>query len=683
MNEIKQKINELRQLIRLHDRLYYVLNQPQLTDGQYDKLYRQLLDLEQAHPELITADSPTQRVGGQPLEGFQQVKHAVAMLSMDNTYSSDELRQFDQRVRKTLNEDEVQYVVETKIDGVAASLRYEDGVLILAATRGDGVTGDDVTINIKTIRNIPLTLQKHEKNAADMLFDVEGIPEVLEVRGEVYMPNKEFQRLCLEREAQGNQPFANPRNATAGSLKMLDSKEVANRRLAFLAYATGQVVPDDFSDSHWQMLQKLKEYSLPTSEHTRKASGIEEVIEICDNWLEKRHTLDYMIDGMVIKVDSIAKQKQLGFTSRSPRWAIAYKFAAEQAETTIESIDVQVGKSGALTPVANLTPVHLAGTTVSRASLHNFDEVARKDIRVGDIVIVEKAGEIIPQVVEVKLDKRKATSIAFAVPTACPECSGPVAKDENGVSIRCQNPLCKAQLSERLKHFVGRNQMDIEGMGSAVIDQLVDAKLINNYADIYQLKYDQLIELERMGEKSVNNLIAAIETSKNKSLDRFLAALGITHVGKRAAQVLAENFGSIEKLMAADVDTLNQINDIGPVMAASIYDFFHSDSGLELISQLKELGLEMTGPEIIDTSDGPLADKTVVVTGSIEGYSRTDMETLIKKAGGKPTGSVSKKTDLVIYGEKAGSKLEKAEKLGVNTMTVQEFFAIINKAESS
>ncbi|MCF7958513.1 MAG: NAD-dependent DNA ligase LigA, partial [Phycisphaerae bacterium] len=595
-------------------------------------------------------------------------------------YSAEELRQFDQRVRKALGDQDIQYVVEAKIDGVAMSLRYEKGVLVLGATRGEGIRGDDVTANVRTITSLPLRLESDDSvKGGELLFDEGGeVPDVLEVRGEVFMPNKEFARINAEREESDEMPFANPRNATAGSLKMLDSRKVAKRKLKILTYALGEVQPDDFAVSHAAMLERLKGLSLPVSPFFEVANDIEEVIECCDRWETKRHQMEYAVDGMVIKVNSIAQQKQLGRTSRAPRWCIAYKFAAEQAETIVESISVQVGKTGALTPVANFKPVQLAGTTVSRASLHNFDELARKDVRQGDVVLIEKAGEIIPQVVEVIKSKRPKTSQVFPVPVSCPECGGGVHKDENGVYIRCINPLCPRQFIEKLRHFSARNQMDIDGLGISLVEQLVISGKVRSFADLYRLKMEDVAGMERMGEKSAKNLIEGIQVSKDRPLERVLAGLGILHVGKRAAQVLASEMGSIEAILEADAEQLEQIDEVGPVIAQSIYDFCHEESTRALIDDLIQVGVKMTGPgkkAAISDEGGLLAGKTVVVTGSIEGYSRGDMEALIQKNGGRPTGSVSKKTDLVIYGEKAGSKLAKAEKLGVETMAAEEFLA--------
>ena len=664
---VQQRMEKLREEIRRHDTLYYVENRPEISDREYDELFAELKRLEEKHPELITSDSPTQRVSGSPLEGFETVEHSRPMLSIDNTYSAEELRQFDQRVHKALGDQQYRYVVETKIDGVAVSLRYDKGLLALAATRGDGVRGDDITANARTIVSVPLRLTASSGTV---------VPEVLEVRGEVFIPNSEFIRINRRREEAGEALFANPRNATAGSLKLLDSRLVAQRGLRFLGYSLGLVEPG-WDVGHAESLKRLKALSIPVSPHYQMGRDIDEVIEICNQWEQKRHNLDYQIDGMVIKVDDMAQQRRLGQTSRAPRWCIAYKYAAERAETVIKSISVQVGKTGALTPVANLAPVQLAGTTVSRASLHNFDEVARKDVRVGDTVLVEKAGEIIPQVAEVITDKRPKNSKPFPVPSQCPECKAPVMKDENGVYIRCMNPACPAQLVERVRHFAGRNQMDIEGLGIAVVEQLVSEGLVGSFADIYRLKKEQVAALERMGDKSAENLIKGIEKSKEQPLHRILAGLGVLHVGRRAAQILAGEFGDIKAILEADTEALEAIDEIGPVMAESVYRFCHEPRTRGLIEDLIEVGVKMPGEKKTERKEGPLAGKTVVVTGSVEGYTREQMKKLVQNAGGKDASSVSKKTDLVVGGDKPGSKADKARQLGVKTITVEEFFELI------
>ena len=666
--DVEKQILKLRRELEHHNYLYFVKNAPQITDQQYDRLMRELIELETAHPELITPNSPSQRVGGEPLAAFKTVPHAVPMLSIDNTYSADELRQFHERVRKALGSTAIRYVVEPKIDGVATSLRYEQGQFVRGATRGDGSRGDDVTTNLRTIRAIPLQLRQASKVQ----------PQVLEVRGEVFLDRREFDRLNKERSQADEPLFANPRNAAAGSLKLLDSKQTAQRRLRFFAYALGEVVMDNPPDSQRQALDMLAELGFPVNEQISTAASIDEVIELCDKWKHKREKLDYEIDGLVIKVDSFAAQAELGATSKAPRWCISYKFPAEQAATKLLKIEVQVGKSGILTPVAHLEPVRLAGTTVSRASLHNFDEVARKDIRVGDTVIVEKAGEIIPQVVEVVLKKRPADTKPFRPPKTCPSCkSDQVEQDEGGVYIRCVNPACPQQLCERLRYFAGRDQMDIEGLGPAIIDQLADHKLVREFADLYKLEAQQVAQLERMAEKSAHNLINAIQDSKTRSLARVLAALGIRHVGTHVAEVLAEAFGSIDKLAAATVEELQKIHEIGPIVAKSIYAFFHSVSGARMIAHLRKAGLDMKhislGPA---KGRGPLAGMTVVVTGALKNFSRQEIESYIKSKGGKASDSVSKKTDFVLLGEDPGSKADKAAQLGVRTVNEAEFLKI-------
>jgi len=660
---VKKRIEQLRNEIRRHDYLYYVHDRPQITDSQYDQLFAELKALEQANPQYITPDSPTQRVSEQPVEGFRSVRHAIPMLSIDNTMSGEELRAFDERVRKQLGSEDYNYVVELKIDGLAISLRYEWGRLVTAATRGNGEVGDDVTANVRTIKAIPLVLLGGQR-----------IPDVLEVRGEVYMPTKAFAELNRLRAEAGEPTFANPRNAAAGSLKLLDAKITASRNLSFFAYATGEI-SQPLADEHWKSLFKLKEFGLPVEPNYPKVPDIDTVIDICFGWSEKRDSLGYQIDGMVIKVNRFDHQDILGATGRAPRWCISYKFAAEQAETTVESIDVQVGKSGILTPVANLTPVQLAGTTVKRASLHNFDELNRLDVRCGDTVVVEKAGEIIPQVVEVKKKLRPKGAVPFKVPKKCPNCGSAVARDENGVYIRCLNPDCLGQLKERLKYFAGRGQMDIENLGEALIEQLVNTGVVKNFADLYKLQKSELIELERMAEKSADNVIKAIEASKRQPLWRLIAALGIHHIGGQSAQILAENFGSLDALIAAEQAALESIDQIGPTMAKSVYEYFRDKKNRAVTDQLNKLGVKPKRPKV-QRSD-KLAGKTIVVTGTLERFTRQQAEYNIRQAGGKTSLSVSKKTDFVLAGKEPGSKLDKALKLGVKVMDEKQFLEML------
>ena len=662
--DIKKRIEQLRAEIRGHDYLYYVLNQPEITDQQYDKLFTELKAIEEKYPELITPDSPTQRVSERPIEGFAQVSHAVPMLSMDNTYNAEELRAFDERVAKVLESKDYDYVVELKIDGLAVSLRYEKGVLVLGATRGDGSKGDDVTHNIRTIKAIPLRLTG-------------DAPDVFEVRGEVYMPTKSFVGLNKQREKAGELLFANPRNAAAGSLKLLDSKITAQRNLSFFAYAIGEV-SKPLAKDHYEMLQIFKKLGLPVNPNIKKAKNIDEVIEICNSWDDKREKLDYQIDGMVVKVNNLDQREILGFTGRSPRWCISYKFAAEQAETKVESIVVQVGKGGTLTPVANLTPVLLAGTTVKRASLHNFDQVARLDVREGDTVIIEKAGEIIPQVVEVKKERRLKGAKPFEPPTKCPNCGGKVEKDKDGVFLRCINPHCLGQLKERIRYFAGRGQMDIENLGEALIDQLVEAGLVKNIADIYKLTKDDLLGLERMADKSAQNVIDSIEASKTRPLWRLVAGLGIRHIGVQTAQDLAGHFGSLDAIMKAPQAELDAIEQVGEKLAEGVYEYFHDKHNIAVINELLSAGVKPQLPEK-KKAEGKLAGKTIVVTGTLQNFSRQQIEEAIRNTGAKVSSSVSKNTDFVLAGDNPGSKLDKARQLGVKVISEKEFVAMLEK----
>ncbi len=673
------RIELLRSQIREHDRLYYVLNQPEISDQKYDELFAELKKLEEENPQFITADSPTQRVSGQPLDGFKSVKHSVPMLSIDNTYSAEDLRKFDKdKICKQLGDENYEYIVELKLDGVAINLRYENGLLKTAATRGDGKTGDDVTANVRTIKNIPLVLSVEAKSIS-----------VLEVRGEIYMPNASFAELNRLR-AENEQPnFANPRNATAGSLKLLAPKITAKRNLAFFAYATGEI-SEPLAESHQQTLEKLKTFGLPVNPNIEKAENIEQVIEICNRWNKKRFELNYQIDGMVIKINQLEQREKLGFTGRAPKWCIAYKFPAERAETIVESIDVQVGKSGILTPVANLTPVQLAGTVVKRASLHNFDELDRLDVRCGDTVLIEKAGEIIPQIIEVKKELRPKNTKPFEKPKICPDCGEKIQiiekkrtgkkeeiahKSEFTHTYVCVNKNCTTLLKEKLNYFVGRGQMDIENLGEALIEQLVDSGLVSNFADLYKLKKEDLLALERIAEKSAANVIEAIEKSKNCPLSKFIAALGIKHVGSQSAEILAEEFGSLEEIKNADIETLKNTDQIGQIMADSIYEYFHNEKNAAVIDQMLTAGVK---PKQTKTNrSDKLAGKIFVITGTLEKFTRQQIEKLIKENSGKVAKSVSKKTDFVLAGTEAGSKFEKAKKLSVKIISEKEFLEMI------
>jgi len=671
MSSPAKRASELRELINHHNYKYYVDNEPEISDREFDRFLEELQKIEKEHPELVTSDSPTQRVGGQPIEGFVQIRHRVPMLSIDNTYNADELRDFDRRVRKVLHGESVTYVAELKIDGVAISLIYEDGIFTAGATRGDGERGDDVTHNLRTIRGLPLRLK------------IDKPPPLFEARGEVYMTIGELARLNKERTAKGLEPFANPRNSAAGTLKLLDPRQAAQRHLRLFTYSLGAIEGVDVM-THLDSLTLLRSYGFPVNANVASFDSIEAVIRHCDTWADKRHDLPYETDGMVIKVDDFEQRQRLGFTSKSPRWMVAYKFEAEQALTKLISIEVNVGKTGTLTPVAHLEPVQLAGTTVSRASLHNADEIARKDIRVGDMVLVEKAGEIIPYVIRSEPSARSGNEKVFHFPKKCPVCGAPVEREEGSAHYRCIGPSCPAQLKEKLRFFAHRNAMDIEGLGSALVDQLVDSSLVKSIPDVYGLQLDDLMKLERMGKKSAQNLLDGVAASKERGLTRVLTGLGILHVGEHVAELLAEEFGSMDKLTSASVERLTRVPGIGPERAKSIHTFFHSDAGKAVIDDLRNLGIKLMEeshrkPAAKGATD--LTGKTFVVTGTLEHYSREGIEDLIKSLGGKATGSVSKKTDYVVAGEKAGSKLDKAKELGVPILTETEFDELIKAAK--
>lgn len=660
MSDDALRIEQLRQQLRRHDYLYYVEAAPEISDRDYDKLMAELKALEAAHPDLVTPDSPTQRVGGQPVEGFATVEHAQPMLSIDNTYSEADVREFDARVRKILGETPFHYLVEPKIDGVAISLRYEQGALVAAVTRGDGRRGDDVTANVRAIRSVPLRL----------LGD--GAPDVLEVRGEIYWPREAFSACNAQRVAEGLVPFANPRNGAAGTLKQLDPRVVAQRGLAFMAHGIGQAsgLPADRASA---IMAAVGKWGVPVNPSMKVRENLEQVLEDIAAWLTQRSEADYETDGMVIKVDEIALRQELGFTSKYPRWCIAYKYEAEQAHTLLREVEFHIGRLGTITPVAHFDPVQLAGTTVTSASMHNFDQVKRLDARVGDTIVVEKAGEIIPQVMAVDFDRRPHEAQPVAPPDKCPSCSGPVHRDEGGVYLRCVNPECPAQIRERLRFFAARDQMDIENLGPAVIDQLVDRNMVNHFADLYTLKADEIAKLERMGEKSAANLVAAIEKSKARPAQNVLAAMGIRHVGGRVAEVLVDHFGSIPAIAAAGEEDLTAAEDIGPVIAASVREFFDSPAGREAMQRLADVGLKMEAPKRAKAADLPLAGKSVVVTGTLEGFSRKEAEDAIKAAGGKSASSVSKNTAFVVVGADPGSKADKARQLGVEIIDEAEF----------
>jgi DNA ligase (NAD+) len=661
---VEGEIARLRDEINRHTRLYYVDATPEISDKEFDLLMKRLEALEADHPELITPESPSQRVGGEPLTGFETVTHTVPMLSIDNTYSYDELREWDARVRKGLNPgDHLRYVVEIKVDGVAVSLRYKMGKFVQGATRGDGVHGDDITANLRTVKGIPLTL-------------VGNPPAVLEVRGEVYMTNSELARLNELRRAQDDPPFANPRNSTAGSLKLLDPKLCAIRRLQFVSHGLGESEGISTRSYH-EVIQLMKGWGIPVSPETKVYESIDEVIEHAKAWQSLRNRLDFQTDGIVVKVDDLGQRSRLGARSKSPRWVIAFKYEAEQAVTKIVGITVQVGKTGKITPVADLTPVPLAGTTVKRASLHNADEILRKDVRLGDTVVIQKAGEIIPQVVRVEVDSRDGSETPFAFPTTCPSCGGALVRRDGEVDFHCVNPpsRCPDQLKEWLRWFAHRDAMDIEGLGSKLIDQLVDKGLVKSLADVYRLDEATLAELERMGKKSAHNLITAIEASKHRSLDRFVTGLTIRHVGTRSAEILAERFQTLEALRAATLESLQGVPEIGPVVAASVYDFFQNLENQALLDDLDSVGLRpaKVEPPSARSGDLLLAGKTFVLTGTLPSRTRPEAEAIIKSLGGKVTGSVSKSTSYVLAGADPGSKLEKARQLKVPILDEEAF----------
>ncbi|MFA5863879.1 MAG: NAD-dependent DNA ligase LigA [Phycisphaerae bacterium] len=654
-----KEISKLRAEIHRHDHLYYAQNQPEISDREYDKLLQRLKELETQRPDLITSDSPTQRVGERPLEAFRRVRHSIAMLSIDNTYNIEEVKEFHNRVLRGLGAVKLDYIIDPKIDGVSASLRYENGKLALGSTRGDGEYGDDITQNIKTIKTIPLVLGGKDW------------PKVLEVRGEVYWPRKSFVEFNRQREKAGEAVLANPRNATAGALKLLDSRMVAQRKLSFICHSFGLVDPMP-ANSHYELSQMVATWGIPISKYLQKVGSIEEVIKIIEEWAQKRSELEYQTDGMVVKIDRFDYRDKLGTTARSPRWVIAYKYEAEQAPTVIRQVRWQVGKLGTLTPVADLDPVWVAGTTVSRASLHNFDIIQELGVRVGDSVIIEKAGEIIPQVVAVVKERPRGKE-AIEPPKKCPVCEGPVKKDEGGVALRCINPSCPAQFKEQLEFYGKRDLMNIENLGPAIVEQLVDKGLVREYADLYKLKKEELTGLERMGPKSADNLVKGIEESKTRDLPRVIAALNIQHVGLRTAEELADHFKTMDQLMNTSVEELQNVPEIGPVVARSVYDYFHSPINRKIVEQLEKAGVNMKLQKAAPAGPQKLADKTLVVTGTLSQFSRREIEDLIKKHGGKVGSSVSSNTDFLIVGEDAGSKLEKAKELGVKTITEDEF----------
>lgn len=660
-----KKIKSLKEKIRKHEYKYFVLDDPSISDAEFDQLMQELIKLEAEFPELITEDSPTQRVGGAVLDEFEKVKHSSTMLSLDNAFSEEDLIDFDKRVQKNLKGEDYQYVVEHKIDGLSAVMRYKNGSFELGATRGNGEVGEDISHNMRTIRSLPLRIEEKAE---------------MELRGEIYLPKSEFERLNQKRLKNDESPFANPRNAAAGSVRQLDSKIAAERSLSILIYDLISHSEREFK-THLEVFSYLKEQGFKINWY-QSAPDIKAVIEICQDWHEKRENLDFEIDGLVIKINNLALRKKLGTTARSPRWAIAYKFPAQQKTTKIKDIEISLGRTGALTPTAILDPVELAGSTVSRATLHNEDEIKRKDIRIGDIVLVQKAGDVIPEVVKVIKEKRDGSEVEFEMPNNCPVCGGEVIRPEGEAVTRCTNISCPAQRKESILHFVSRDAMNIDGVGPALIEQLLDNNLIEDYADLYFLKKSHLKDLERMGEKSSQNVIEAIEASKNREFFRVLYALGIRHVGIGAARILAKNFNSIEELKAAEIEQLETISEIGPVIAESIVNFFKERHNRDLLSRLKQADIRLE-KEVEAKNQNFLDNLKFVFTGSLNDFSRSEIKDLVEKAGGRAVSSISSKTDYLVIGDNPGSKYEKAQKLGIEILNEAEFKEMLKNKKLS
>ena len=661
------RIKELRETIRIHDQKYYVENSAEISDTEYDRLMTELKELERENPQLVTPDSPTQRVGEQAVSHLPEVKHRMPMLSIDNTYSIDEVRKWDERTSKLLDGEPIEYVVELKIDGAAASLVYKNGLLVQALTRGDGSTGSDITHNVRTISDVPLKLVGDD------------VPDILEVRGEVYLPNTTLVELNEKQTKKGEALFANPRNVASGTITMLDPRVCAERELRMFCHGVGHVSGLK-STNHIDFLAEIGGYGLPPTPNVESFKGIDATIQHCEELVEQLHDLDFEVDGLVIKLNNFEQRERLGTTSKSRRWLIAYKWEKWEATTRLNEIRVQVGKTGAITPVAELEPVELDRTIVSRASLHNADEIERKDVRVGDVVVVEKAGRIIPHIVRVEKHERQGTPRKFKFPTKCPECKTSLVKDEGGVYIRCPNLACPAQVKERIRYFASRQAMDIEGLGDKLVEQLVSGGLVSNYGDLYRLanRQEDLMALERMGKRSAEKLLDGIDKSRGRGLARLLNALSIRHVGTSVAKVLAEHFGSMDALRRATEQQLSEINEIGGIIAKSIYDFIHNDYGEATIEDLRGLGLIMEADRAAIAGDS-LSGKTFVVTGTLSRFTRDEIHELIQQHGGKASSSVSKKTDFLVAGEKAGSKLEKATKLSVAVISEDDFHSMIAK----
>lgn len=661
-DHVTKQLQQLRDSINYHNYRYYVLDDPELPDSEYDRLLRQLQELEQQHPELITPDSPTRRVGAAPLKEFAEVTHAVPMLSLNNAFADDEVADFDRRIRERLGVDVVNYAAEPKLDGLAISLVYERGVLVRAATRGDGFTGEDVTQNVRTIHSIPLRLIGTD------------YPRLLEVRGEVIMTRRGFAELNKAQQSRQEKIFANPRNAAAGSLRQLDPRITANRPLDFYSYGIGQVEGGNLPEIHSAILQHLQQYGLRVNPEFKRVQGLPGCLHYYQSMQQKRDSLDYDIDGVVYKVDALLQQNEMGFVSRAPRWAIAHKFPAQEEMTILRDIEIQVGRTGALTPVARLEPVFVGGVTVTNATLHNEDEIERKDIHIGDTVIVRRAGDVIPEVASVIVSKRPAGAKKFHMPKHCPVCGSKVVRLENEAVARCSGGLfCAAQRKEAIKHFAARRAMDIEGLGDKLVEQLVDTGIIQDIADLFGITHADLAALERMGDKSARNLLDAIYKSKTTTLPRFLFSLGIRQVGESTARTLANHYGTLEAVMTADVDDLHNVEDVGPVVAQSIFTFFREPHNRDVITKLRKSGV--TWPVIVQKAltGLPLAGKTFVLTGTLNSMSRDEAKARLEALGAKVSGSVSKKTDYVVVGSDPGSKASKAEELGVTVLAEEEF----------
>lgn len=659
--EAVQRIAELREEIACHEKKYYVDNDPQISDFEFDRLMRRLEDLESRFPELITPESPTQRVGERPLDGFASVTHGKPMLSIDNCYNEQGLREFEDRVRKLLPGEEIGYVAEHKIDGLGISILYRGGRFARAVTRGDGVRGDDVTANVKTIKSLPLVIRETRD---------------VEVRGEIYIPSEAFLKINREREDREEALFANPRNAAAGSIRLLDSREVASRKLdVFLYYL---FIEGEEPPSQWESLLRLKDLGFKTNSHSRPCRTLDDVVAYYKEWTGKRDTLDYEADGIVVKVDSAAQRRTLGATAKSPRWAISYKFPARQATTRVNDIIIQVGRTGALTPVAVLDPVKLSGTTISRSTLHNEDEVRRKDIRVGDVILLERSGDVIPHVVSVMKERRTGEEKPFAWPRSCPVCGAAVFRPEDEVISRCVNPSCPAKLRESVLHFASRRAMNIDGLGDALVDQLLEKNLVREVPDLYSLKFEDLAGLERMGPKSSRNLLGQIEASRTRELPRLIFALGIRHVGEKLARTLAGRFKSLDDLACATVEELAEVEDVGPKVAESITFFFAQDGSRKLLARLKEAGLSLSaGKE--KSEPGPLEGQVFVITGTLESCSRDEARERIEELGGATATALSGKTTCLVAGGSPGSKLDRAKELGIRTIGEEEFLELLKK----